>query len=164
MITGSGWCHAARWRRSLAALGMTARALPLALSLGGRVVRIPSGGVVGGVEDLSDPGDQVADRLLDSLLQRDVGGAAALAAASQAEVDVVPAHVDQLDVASVRGDRRVDLPLEQIADRPLQVLLRGDVVEIARRDDRLARPDVLADDVADPERRPVDGMEGADRH
>ncbi len=53
--------------------------------LGGRVVRIAASGVVGRVEDLADERSEPADGLLDSLLQRDVGGAAALAAAAEAQ-------------------------------------------------------------------------------
>ena len=93
-----------------------------------RVVGIPSGGVVRRVEDLSDERREVADRLLDALLQRHVGRAAALASAAQAQVHVVPLDVDQLDEAAVRGDGRVDLAVEQVADGPLEVALGGQIV------------------------------------
>src|SRR5262249_23698824 len=92
-----------------------------ARSLRPRVVGVAPRGVVGGVEDLADERREVANGLLDSLLERDVGGAAPLAAASEAQVDVVAAHVDQLDVAAVLRDRGIDLPVEEVADRPLEV-------------------------------------------
>src|SRR5215471_9801189 len=78
---------------------MTARA-SLALSLRRRVVRVPPRGVVGRVQDLADAGNELSDRLLDSLFQRDVRGAASLAAAAQPDVDVVLSNVDQLDEAT----------------------------------------------------------------
>ena len=66
---------------------------------------------------------EVADRLLDPLLQRHVGGPAALAAAPEANIDVVLADVDQLDEAAVLGDGGVDLPVQKVGNRPLQVPL-----------------------------------------
>src|ERR1700693_360243 len=127
----------------------------------GRVIGVASGRVVGRVEDLADAGDEVADRFFDSLLEGHVGGAAALAAASEAEVHVVLLDIDQLDEAAVRGDRGVDLALEQVADRPFQIALRGETLEVGGGDDRLAAPDVLADDVADSQGGTVNRMGGA---
>src|SRR5262245_14589522 len=92
-------------------------------SLRRRVVGIAPGGVVGGVEDLANGRREVANRLLDSLLQRHVGGSAALAAATQPQVHVVLLDVDELDVPAVLADGRVDLPVEQVTDGPLQVAL-----------------------------------------
>ena len=94
--------------------------------------------------------------------KRDVRGATALASAAEAQVHVVSAHVDELDVAAVLGDGRVDLALEQVADRPLEVPLGGQVPHVFGGDDRGARSNVPADDVADAHRRPVDVVRRAD--
>src|SRR6266542_2299527 len=122
-----------------------------------RVIGVPSRGVVGGVEDLADARHQVADRFFDAHLQGHVGGAAALAAAAQTDVDIVLLDVDQLDVPSMRGHGGIDLTVEEVADGPLQIPLRGEALEVLRGDDWLSAADVLADDVADPKRRPVHG-------
>src|SRR5262245_17788088 len=77
-------------------------------ALGGRVVGIRARPVVGDVEDLGDLRDLLEDHPLDPGLERDVGGAAALAAAAHPEVDGAVLHVQQLDVAAVPGHRGVD--------------------------------------------------------
>src|SRR5512143_2717981 len=101
-----------------------------ARSLGGRVVGVAPRGVVGRVEDLADERRELADGLLDALLECDVRGAAPLAPASESEVHVVPAHVDQLDIPAVRGHCRVDLAIEEVADRPLEVALGRKIPEV----------------------------------
>ena len=110
--------------------------------------------MVGGVEDLADARREAADGLLDALLERYVGRAAALASAAEAQVDVVLLDVDELDEAAVLADGRVDLPVEEVADRPLEVPLGRERIEVLRGDDRGSGPDVPANDVPDAQRRP----------
>src|SRR2546427_5311590 len=90
-----------------------------------RVVGIGAGGVVGRVQDLDDLGELILDEPLDARLQSDVGGAAPLTAAAHLEVDPVFLHVDQLDVAAVAGDRRVDHGVDQLLDFGLQLVAHG---------------------------------------
>src|SRR5207245_6149105 len=96
-----------------------------------RVVGVASGGVVGRVQDLDDLGELILDEPLDARLQGDVGGAAPLAAAAHLEVDPVVLHVDQLDVAAVAGDRRVDHGVDQLLDPGLQFVAHGDTSQTA---------------------------------
>src|SRR5438132_1685318 len=96
-----------------------------------RVVGIGAGGVVGRVQDLDDLGDLILDEPLDARLQGDVRGAAPLAAAAHLEVDPVVLHVDQLDVAAVAGDRRVDHGVDQLLDPGLQFVAHGDTSQTA---------------------------------
>src|SRR5690348_2565806 len=98
-------------------------AVARAESLRRRVVGIAAGGVVGRVQDLADGRRERPDRLLDALLERDVRSAAALASAAQPQEDGVALDVDQLDPAAVAGDRRVDLAVQKILNRPLQIAL-----------------------------------------
>ena len=74
--------------------------------LGGGVVGISAGGVVRRVEDLADTRNERPDRLLDPLLERDVGRAAPLATPAQAQEHVVLFDVDELDQAPVLRRRR----------------------------------------------------------
>src|SRR5262249_36772569 len=79
-------------------------------------------GVVGRAQDFGDFGDLFFYQPLDSLLQRDVRGAAALAAATHLKVDPVILHVDELDEAAVAGDRGVDHRIDQLLNSGLQIL------------------------------------------
>src|SRR4030095_3658148 len=56
------------------------------------------------------------------------------------QVHIVLPDVDQLNEAPVLSHGRVDLAVEQVADRPLQVALGRQGAEIVLRDDRDARP------------------------
>ena len=127
-----------------------------ARSLRRGVVGIAAGGVVGGVEDFPDRRGEAADRLFDALLQCDVGRAATLASPAEAQKDVVLLDVDELDEAAVLADGRVDFPVEEVADRPLEVPLGREGVEVLPGDDRGSGPDVSANDVPDAQGRPVD--------
>jgi hypothetical protein len=94
-------------------------------------------------------GNRTRDRDLDPLAEGDGGHPAALAAAAQAQVGGVLLDRDQLRMPAVRGDGRVDLPVDHLDD-PL-----GDVAaEVGGRRsvDGRARgcPQLLA---ADPEGR-----------
>src|SRR5439155_2362234 len=93
-----------------------------ALRFARRVVGVAPGGVIGRVEDFGDLGDLFLDQSLDPLLQRDVRGAAALAAAAHLKIDPVVLHVDELDKAAVAGNRGVDRGIEQLLNTGLQIV------------------------------------------
>ena len=86
------------------------------------VVGVASGGVVGRVEDLAHGRSEAADGFLDALLERHVGGAAALAASAEAQVHVVALDVDELDEPAVLRDGR-ELPVSRTGYTRLQELL-----------------------------------------
>src|SRR5687768_12537164 len=66
-------------------------------------VRVLARGVVGGVADAGDFRDACQQRLLDALLEGDVGHAAAMAAAAEAQVDdAVGVDRVERDLALVR--------------------------------------------------------------
>src|SRR5262245_52725858 len=91
------------------------------LRFAGRVVGVAPRGVVCRVQDFGDFGDLFLDQPLDSLLQRDVRGAAALAAAAHLKVDAVILYIDELDEAAVAGDRGVDHRIDQLLHSGLQI-------------------------------------------
>src|SRR5947199_194005 len=114
--TPAAW---SRWRISClflaaeaAATGLDRRPRRAAMAAGlgftRRVVGVRARGVVGRVQDLDDLGKLFLDEPLDARLQGDVGRAAPLAPAAHLKVDPVVLDVDQLDVAAVAGNRRVD--------------------------------------------------------
>src|SRR5262249_40332587 len=86
-----------------------------------RVVGVGAGRVVGGVKDFGHLGDLFLDQPFDALLQGDVRGAAALAAAAHLEIDPVVLHVYELDEAAVPGNRWVDHRVDQLLYAGLQL-------------------------------------------
>src|SRR5882724_10721974 len=95
------------------------------LRLAGAVVGVGARRVVGGVQHLGHLGKLLLDEALDPRLQRDVGGAAALAASTHLQVDPVVLHVDQLDEAAVTGDGRVDHRVDQVLHLGLEIVAHG---------------------------------------
>src|SRR3989442_272670 len=100
--------------------GVSGRAAAWALGFARRVVGVGAGGVVGRVQAPGDPGDPLFDQPLDPRLQRDVRGAAALAAAAHLKVDAVILHVDHLDDPAVAGDRGIDHGVDEFLDAGLE--------------------------------------------
>src|SRR4030095_1453677 len=92
------------------------------LGFAGRVVGVAPGGVVGRVEDFGDLGDLFLDQPLDALLERDVRGATALAAAAHLQIHAVILHVHELDESAVAGDRGIDHRIDQLLNLGLQII------------------------------------------
>src|SRR5712692_7688254 len=84
------------------------------LLLARRVVGVGAGAVGGRVQHFLDLGDLFLDQPLDARLERDVGGAAALAAPAHLDVNLVLLDVEQLDEAAVAGDGRIDGRVDQL--------------------------------------------------
>src|SRR6266850_1970277 len=101
----------------------SSRALPPTESSGlaGGVVGIRALRVVGRVEHLGDFGKLFLDEALDPRLERDVRGAAALAATTHRQVDAVVLDVDQLDEAAVSRHGRVDHGVDQLLHAGLEI-------------------------------------------
>src|SRR2546425_10010054 len=101
----------------------SSRALPPTedSGLAGGVVGVRALRVVGRVEHLGHFGKLFLDEALDARLERDVRGAAALAAAAHGQVDAVVLDVDQLDEASVSRHGGVDHGIDQLLHAGLEV-------------------------------------------
>src|SRR2546430_13141314 len=95
------------------------------LGLAGSVGGCGARGGVGRVQNLEHVGELSLDEPLDAGLQGDVGGATPLAPPAHLEVDPVVLHVDQLDIAAVAGDCRVDRGVDQLLDPGLQIVAHG---------------------------------------
>src|SRR5262245_15833103 len=91
--------------------------------LGGLVVGVVPARVVGLVDHPGDVRDLLAQRGFDPLLEGDVDHAAALAAAAETEVDEVLLDVEEVDPASVSGDRGVDHLVQDLLNLFLDVLV-----------------------------------------
>src|SRR5581483_8893127 len=96
------------------------------------VVRVRADGVVGGVDHLGDLGDGAEDRSLDALAQRHGGQRATVAAAAHRDVRGRAFDTHDRRVAAVRGDRRVHLLVEELADLLLRRAFELDRVTEAR--------------------------------
>ena len=72
--------------------------------------------MVGDIDHLDDLRDSRFDRHLDALPERDIDLGATLAAAAQLDVRDTSANLEQVDNATMRGDRGVDLPIEHLLD------------------------------------------------
>jgi 3-deoxy-7-phosphoheptulonate synthase len=97
--------------------------------------------VVGHVADRRQFGDLGQQRLLDTVLEGDVDGRAALAAAAEAQHrDAVFDHLDQRNLAAVRGQAGVHLVIENVVDAVFQRRIRPDArrARIRRLDGQLA--------------------------
>src|SRR6202171_457608 len=84
--------------------------------LGRLEVGVRARGVVGDVDHLGDLRDGPFERDLDPLPKRDVDLGAALAAATQLDIGGATANLEQVDKATVRRDRGIDLPVEDLLD------------------------------------------------
>src|SRR5881296_2183528 len=101
----------------------SSRALPPTedSGLAGGVVGVRPLRVVGRVEHLGDLRKLFLDEALDARLERDVRGAAALAAAAHGQVDAVVLDVDQLDEAPVSRHGRIDHGVDQLLHAGLEI-------------------------------------------
>src|SRR5688500_3115872 len=80
------------------------------------VERVGTGGVVGGVDDPLDLGQELLQARLDPLLQRDVHEAAAVTPPAEAQIDHTLFYSRQLDASTVVRDRGIDLGFQKAPD------------------------------------------------
>src|SRR5690554_3521838 len=99
------------------------------------VVGVGGVGVVGDVANAGQLRDPLHQGLLDALLEGQVHRGTALAAATEGQHgDVLAGQLDQLDLAAVGRQARVDLAVEDIVD----AILQGAVgVDLDRKSTRL---------------------------
>src|SRR5205814_8850125 len=79
-------------------------------------VRVRARGVVGNVDHLGDLWHRRLDRDLDPLPKRDVNLATTLAATTQLHIRGTTANLEQVDEATMRSHRGIDLPIEYLLD------------------------------------------------
>jgi hypothetical protein len=77
--------------------------------------------VVGDVDEPGQLGQAGAQQRLDALPERDLGQAAALAAALEADPDPAAGDAGHADPAAVGGDRRVDVGVEDALGRATEI-------------------------------------------
>src|SRR5207248_6067659 len=79
-------------------------------------VGVRARGVVGDVDHFADLRYRRLDRDLDPLPERDVDLGATLAATAQLHIRGTAANFEQVDEATMCGDRGIDLPIEYLLD------------------------------------------------